>query len=113
MDVDSRIPQITQQLQRLTIPQAVEDTAEAIVAGAKDRAPVDSGELRNSITQELEATSDGEHDNRVVKAEAWYAHFVENGTTRQSPRPFLAPAAEAERDNFAKRVTTALKKSVT
>lgn len=47
--------------------------------------PVDTGQLRDSITIDL-------RENSIV-AEEDYAVFVEFGTINQSPQPFLGPAA--------------------
>ncbi|WP_347042022.1 HK97-gp10 family putative phage morphogenesis protein [Brachybacterium nesterenkovii] len=57
-------------------------------ADAQRFAPVDTGNLRSSInttTQGLRAE---------VTATADYAVFVENGTSRMAPRPFMGPATE-------------------
>jgi HK97 gp10 family phage protein len=40
---------------------------------------------------------------------AWYYHFVEFGTSRQAPQPFLMPAVEAGKDELAATVQAALK----
>lgn len=64
-----------------------------ISAGAKNRAPVDTGNLRNSISVELQnrgGTIRGE-----VGPTARYGGFVENGTSRQRAQPYLRPATDA------------------
>lgn len=54
---------------------------------AKDKCPVDTGRLRNSITHV--------HDEGKVYlgTNVEYAPYIEFGTSRQDPRPFLTPAA--------------------
>lgn len=102
VDIDSRIPRIVRNL-----PDEVDDAlrrgAEAIESGAKSRAPVDSGDLRDSI--KADRLGVGEYE---VASDAFYAHMVEFGTTKAGAQPFLLPAAEAERDNIVKAVTTEL-----
>ena len=61
---------------------------------ARRRAPVDTGYLRSSITVDL-AQMGGDVVAGEVTAGANYAAYVENGTTRQSPQPFMRPALEA------------------
>ena len=71
---------------------AVRKTAADIIRDAQIAAPVRTGNLRNSITADIE--------NRpsVVSAEvgptAEYGAYVEFGTSRQAPQPYLGPAAD-------------------
>lgn len=67
---------------------AIAKTAHDIERDAKLNAPVDTGALRSSIsttarglTAEIGPTVD-------------YAQFVEEGTSRQAPQPYMRPAAE-------------------
>ena len=61
---------------------------------ARELAPVDTGELRESIS--FAATDNG----AVVYASANHAAMVEYGTSRMSPRPFMLPAARAVAHEF-------------
>lgn len=56
---------------------------------AKKLCPVDTGNLRNSITH---AQMDEKHE--VIGTNVKYAPFVELGTVRMAARPFLQPAAQ-------------------
>lgn len=69
----------------------VEKTADNLVTGARQRAPVRTGELRDSIHKE------GGGSAATVVASAPYAKYVEYGTSRMSARPFFWPVLEAER----------------
>lgn len=56
---------------------------------AKDLCPVDTGNLRNSITHVVD-----ESDGAVyIGSNVQYAAPVELGTVRQDPQPYLKPAA--------------------
>lgn len=57
---------------------------------AKELCPVDTGNLRNSITH---ATEDEGH-TVVIGTNVEYAPYVELGTSRQRPQPYLRPAIE-------------------
>lgn len=59
-------------------------------ADAKALAPVDTGMLRNSITTAVT----GNGLTAAVVATASYAPFVEGGTSRQTPQPFMGPATD-------------------
>lgn len=54
---------------------------------AKEKCPVDTGRLRNSITWAL-----GGKRSVYVGTNVKYAQYVELGTSRMSPRPYLKPA---------------------
>ncbi len=54
---------------------------------AKALCPVDTGNLRNSITH----TTD--EDSAYIGTNVEYAPYVELGTSRQKAQPFLRPAA--------------------
>ena len=57
---------------------------------AKQVCPVDTGNLRNSITH---STEDNGH-TVVIGTNVEYAPHVEMGTVRMRPRPYLRPAIE-------------------
>ncbi len=78
---------------------ALQDVAEDVVAKARQNAPVKSGRLQGSI--DVQATGD---DFVVVGATAPYAGFVEYGTRKMLPRPFMAPALAYVADEYSKLV---------
>ena len=69
--------------------QAVRKAAFDVEANAKVAAPVDTGFLRNSI----KAESIGAKHWRV-SVFASYGKFVEMGTLRHAPQPYLLPALD-------------------
>jgi HK97 gp10 family phage protein len=86
---------ITQEGRR-TVQREVMRSALKVQAGAKRRAPVDTGRLRNSIAVEIEEGG----LSAVVGTNVHYAPFQEFGTSRMRARPFLFPAWEEERERF-------------
>lgn len=56
---------------------------------AKQLCPVDTGNLRNSITHQQE-----DEKTEIIGTNVSYAPFVELGTVKMKARPFLRPAAE-------------------
>lgn len=66
------------------------------MADAKLVAPVDTGNLRNSIT------TDARQGDlvAVVEATADYAAHVEFGTSRMRPQPFMRPAQDRNTEPF-------------
>jgi len=84
----SKIPQVVNRTHK-ELSELVRRTAFQVEAGAKLRAPVDTGFLRNSIQTAFESDL-----SAVVFVAASYGVHVELGTTRMRARPFLLPALE-------------------
>ena len=61
----------------------VAEKAQERCAAAKARAPVDTGELRNSISAQADGLT------ARVAADCPYAAAVEFGTSRRAPQPFM------------------------
>ena len=76
--------------------QVVRKAALDTMADAKLVAPVDTGNLRNSITTD---TRPGDLV-AVVEATADYAAFVEFGISRTRPQPFMRPAQDRNTEPF-------------
>jgi HK97 gp10 family phage protein len=76
-----------------------------VAADARALAPVDTGELRDSI--QVVKTDDLHYQ---VEATAPYAAAVELGTVHQAAEPFLFPAFEASRNELPRKLAAALKR---
>lgn len=76
------------------------DSGERIQKKAKATAPVETGELRNSI--KVSKSRSRQNISVTVTAESDHAVFQEFGTTRNPPRPFMRPALEAEIEPFVR-----------
>jgi HK97 gp10 family phage protein len=92
--VYNRLPEITAAL-RPRASQIVRKTASDIEAHAKAVVPVDTGNLKNSIQTEMESDL-----TAVVSTGVEYAPYVEYGTHKMAPRPYLGSAAEAVKPAF-------------
>lgn len=60
--------------------------AEQVKNSAKSLCPVDTGRLRDSISVNAEGST------AVVSANTDYAAYVEFGTSKMPPQPYLVPA---------------------
>ncbi|QKW15379.1 HK97-gp10 family putative phage morphogenesis protein [Verrucosispora sp. NA02020] len=84
--------------------QVVRRSALAGEAAAKAFAPVLTGHLKSSIGHEFSGSAatgvmDGEWG-----AEARYAKWVEGGTSRMAPQPFVGPSLDAVTPGFLQAV---------
>ena len=76
--------------------QVVRKAALDTMADAKTLAPVDTGNLRNSIT------TDARQGDlvAVVEATASYSAYIEWGTSKMRPQPFMRPAQDRNTGPF-------------
>ena len=84
------------------IAQALEAIGLIAEGYAKEKCPVDTGRLRNSI-------SHARDDNAAyIGTNVEYAPYIELGTSRMKARPYLRPAAQDHTDEYKQMVKTAL-----
>lgn len=86
----------------LEVGLAVNESGQAIEHRAQENAPVLTGDLRDSI----HLVRVGPMSIKVV-ADSDHADYVENGTSKMAPEPYMAPAFDAEEPGVAKRVLVA------
>lgn len=84
---------------RKQVRDTVRKSTFATEAGGKMRAAVDTGFMRNSITSDF-VGSNRDVAQGETGPEAEYSKWVELGTSRQTPQPFMGPAADEEEPNF-------------
>lgn len=70
---------------------------------AKMRCPVDTGNLRNSITHQQK-----DDTTELIGTAVEYAPYVELGTYKMSARPYLVPALEEHIDEYKNVILTEL-----
>lgn len=68
-------------------------TGAALIEGtAKQSAPVDTGATRNSIGSDF--SGNAHFAQADIGPTTSYSPYLENGTSRMAPRPFMGPALE-------------------
>ena len=78
------------QASREAIERALEAVGQQAVSHIKQITPVDTGELRNSITHQTNKAEQAVYIGTNVE----YAPYVEYGTVRQKAQPYLRPGIE-------------------
>lgn len=76
----------------------VAKTAHDVEATAKELAPVDTGYLMNSIGTDI--TGNAASSRAIIGPTAEYAPFLEHGTSRMAPQPFMEPAITQHESAF-------------
>lgn len=124
-------------LKNVSVEQAVNEACILVENDAKKRCPVDTGELRMSITHEIEETSEN-RTTGAVGTNLEYAPYVEFGTgifsslgngrqdrwsykdakgewhttIGQQPQPYLHPALDGNRDEVKKLIQKKIEEGV-
>ena len=80
--------------------QVIRKTALDVERDAKQLAPVDTGNLRNSIGSSVGIGG----LSAEISPTAEYAVFVEYGTSRMAPQAFMGPALDRNTPSFVKAV---------
>lgn len=89
---------------RQSLDARMDQAGKAIVARARELAPVETGKLRDSISYMYSTST----MTLTIHADMPYSGFVEFGTTRMSARPYLRPALAAASDLFFTTSTAAV-----
>jgi HK97 gp10 family phage protein len=76
--------------------KAVEKAVRDTQRDAKANAPVGSGRLRDSITSEVRGLTG------AVGPTAFHGAYVEEGTSKMAPEPYLAPAMDKNTEPFVR-----------
>lgn len=76
-------------------------------ADGTERPNVDTGRLRNSITHAVRM--DGQEKAVYIGTNVEYAPYVEMGTSRARPYPYLRPAATNHLDEYKAKIEEYLK----
>ena len=85
-------------------------TAADIEWSAKIRAAVRTGNLRNSIGHTIE-TGPGSIEAEIGPTAA-YGIYVEKGTSRQAPQPFMAPAYDEHQPKLQEALGSIIERSL-
>lgn len=106
-EINSNLVNLGEDVRRRLL-QVIIQTGDDIVKDARSLVPVKEGNLHDSIYSE--PVGDGYEIE--VGAGMDYAGYVEFGTSRQSPQPYLVPAIERNRQRFFGRIGNAVKHGV-
>ena len=89
-------PKAVRQLAGVAVRKAAFDTARA----ARALSPVDTGNLRSSIGVTTDSGWRNDTLTATVGPTAHYGRYVEEGTSRMGPQPYMMPAADRHEPAF-------------
>ncbi len=102
------VPKVAGQLAKVVVNK----TAKDIESTAKQLAPVDTGFLRSGIkTSDLRNVTQ-DSPTAEVQATASYSPYLEFGTSRMAPQPFMRPAVDKHSDAFEQAMAQIIEKAV-
>lgn len=87
--------------------RASQDQADGLAQSIAQRAPVDTGALRDSVV--VEKTPQGANVIVGEGDEVDYARFVEDGTRYMGAQPYIGPAVTGLREELREAVENAVK----
>ena len=95
------------------LEKATKQTALAAQADARDNAPVDTGNLKQSISTEHERSAEAATSTVYTNVE--YGLYQEMGTVNMAAHPYMMPALNANKSTFEqlarKELETAIRKA--
>ena len=95
------------------LEKATKQTALAAQADARDNAPVDTGNLKQSISTEHERSAEAATSTVYTNVE--YGLYQEMGTVKMAAHPYMMPALNANKSTFEqlarKELETAIKRT--
>jgi HK97 gp10 family phage protein len=110
-DLLRKLAELTKVAQGEVVQRAVMDGAYIVEREAKRIVPVDTGNLKNSIRSELDEI-EATRVTAVTGTNVEYAPYVELGTGRQRPKPYLRPALDTQQGLIERAVGAALEREI-
>lgn len=99
---DNGLLEVAQRIES-NLSEIIAAGAEVVCSSAKSMCPVDTGTLQSSIGVSTEG------NRATVSADADYAAYVEFGTSKMAPQPYLMPALLGNYDAILSEMASAIK----
>ena len=95
------------------LDNATDEASKLVMSKAKSLAPVDSGNLRQSLdTHEEKQKSKNKSVHQVATDDAFYGIFQEYGTKNHPAKPFMRPALQKSKSKIKKIIQEHIKKAL-
>lgn len=108
-DLRNKLPggeELEKKLEQALLKGAIKVERDAVL-----KAPVDTGELRNSIGYKKGEFTD-EQKEYIVYARSKHAKFIEYGTRKSKAQPFLRPAFQKNKQSIIDEINKAMQEAL-
>lgn len=118
-ELNNLLNKLPDKIAKKPLQNALRAGGNVVVKAAKAKAPVDTGLLRDSIAvkQAKQKTGAVHYQvgvyQKIGKKRPFYAHMIEFGTSKMSPKPFMRPAWEETKAEVLRTFSVRLAKSIT
>jgi HK97 gp10 family phage protein len=97
--------------------EALKRAAETVLDSAKEKVPVDTGKLKDTLDMSTVKTKNGEKYIEVGitkgdNSEIFYGKFIEWGTSQRPATPYLQPAYEENQNKIKEIIKQELKEGL-
>lgn len=104
--------QLTARMQRGVLRDALRAAARPVVAGAKSKVRVRTGNLRRGITQRVSVKPSKAEAIIGFRRKEFYGRFVELGTSKMPAYPFLRPALDESQPQILEAFAAAINRGI-
>jgi len=117
-ELERKLLSMEPKLARKSVMRALRAGARPILARAKALVPAPTGALKKSLKIRALKKRRYSHGVMVATSEGWfkgdefYGAFVEFGTSKMPPHPFMRPAFDAEKKNAEQIIAAELRKGI-
>lgn len=103
---------LTAKMQRGVIRDALRAGARPVVASAKAKVPVLTGDLKRSISQRVSVKGASGVATIGFARKQFYGAFIELGTSKMAAKPFLRPALDESRQKIEEAFVAAINRGI-
>lgn len=104
---------LSEEIRNSAKTEAIMAAAEIVKEDASRRAPVDTGDLKDSIIVEIVKNNELVTEAKVgPNRKAFYSMFVEYGTRNIQAKPYLRPAFDENEDKINEAITQKLQEAI-
>lgn len=111
-EIEAKFRALPAKIQNKLVRGGMTQAGRIVREEARERVPVDTGELRASIKARRPKGAKRGEIRREVAATAPHAHIIEQGRKGAEAQPFLAPALEAKQGEVVQAISDSVREGV-